>query len=130
MRYLIDTDWAIDHMHHVAGVSHRLEELAPRGIGISVVSLAEIYEGVFYSTDPDGNERALRLLLAEFDVLPLDDEACRIFARERGHLRTAGTPIGDMDLLIGATAIRHGLTILTNNRRHFSRLRGLDIISV
>ena len=130
MRYLIDTDWVIDHMHHVAGVSHRLEELAPRGIGISVVSLAEIYEGVFYSTDPDGNERALRLLLAEFDVLPLDDEVCRIFARERGRLRAAGTLVGDMDLLIGATAIRHGLTILTNNRRHFSRLRGLDIISV
>ena len=63
MRYLIDTDWVIDHMHHVAGVSHRLEELVPRGIGISVVSLAEIYEGVFYSTDPDGNERALRELI-------------------------------------------------------------------
>ena len=35
-----------------------------------------------------------------------------------------------MDMLIGATAIRHGLTLLTNNRRHFERLRGLNIISV
>ena len=30
----------------------------------------------------------------------------------------------------GATAIRHNLTLLTNNRRHFGRPRGLDIISV
>ena len=43
---------------------------------------------------------------------------------------TAGTPIADFDLLIGATAIRHNLTILSNNRRHFERLEGLSVISV
>ena len=117
-------------MHGIARVSQLLEGLAPSGIWISVVSLAEIYEGVFYADDPDHNERALRLLIAEFDVLPIDDEVCRIFARERGRLRAAGALIGDMDLLIGATAIRYGLAILSNNRRHFQRLRGLDIISV
>ena len=59
--------------------------------------------------------------LAAVDIVPLDDVVCRIFARERGRLRAAGTPLGDFDLLIGATAIRHGLTLLTNNRRHFER---------
>lgn len=33
-------------------------------------------------------------------------------------------------LVLCNTAMRHGLTLLTNNRRHFGRLRGLDIISV
>ena len=55
---------------------------------------------------------------------------CRVFAMERGRLRAAGTPIGDFDLLIRATAIRHGLTLLTNNRRHFERLPGVSVISV
>ena len=62
-------------------------------------------------------------------VLPVDDEVCRIFARERGRLRAAGTPVGDFDILIGATALRHDLTLLTNNRRHFERLESLRIIS-
>ena len=92
--------------------------------------MAELYQGVFYSSDPSGNERALQDFLSGVDTVQIDDEICRIFATERGRLRAAGTIVGDFDILIGATAIRHGLTLLTNNRRHFTRLRGLNIISV
>ena len=49
---------------------------------------------------------------------------------ERARLRAMGTPIQDMDLLIGATALHHDLTLLSNNRRHFGRLSGLRITSV
>jgi predicted nucleic acid-binding protein len=38
--------------------------------------------------------------------------------------------IDDIDLLIGATALQHNLTLLTNNRRHFERIDGLCIESV
>ena len=38
--------------------------------------------------------------------------------------------IGDMDLLIAATAIRHDLTLLTNNRRHFERIPSLAVESI
>ena len=130
MRYLLDPDWAIDHLHDVERVVRRLEELAPAGLGLSIVSLAELYDGVFGATDPEKSERALSRFLERIDVLAVDEPVCRIFARERGRLRAAGIPIGDFDLLISATAIRHDLTLLTNNRRHFERVQGLDIISV
>ena len=130
MQYLIDTDWAIDHLHQVGQVVTRLEDLASNGLGLSIVSLAELYEGVFYSSNPQGDEGSLQEFLSGVSILPLDEEVCRIFARERGRLRAAGNLIGDFDLLIGATALRHGLTLLTNNRRHFERLQGLSIVSV
>ena len=130
MSYLLDTDWAIHCLHRVERVVTRLAELRPEGVSISIVSLAELYQGVFYATDPVGNERALRDFLAPIPVVPLDDETCRIFARERGRLKALGTPIGDFDLLIGATALRHNFTLLSNNRRHFERIAGLNIISV
>ena len=130
MSYLLDTDWAIHCLHRVERVVARLAELRPEGVSISIVSLAELYQGVFYATDPEGNERALRDFLVPIPVVPLDDETCRIFARERGRLKALGTPIGDFDLLIGATALRHSLTLLSNNRRHFERIAGLNIISV
>ena len=130
MQYLVDTDWVIDHLHGHERVVRQLEELEPEGIGLSVVSLAELYEGVFYSTTPQDNEKALQDFLHGIEVLTLNDDICRIFAQERGRLRTAGLLIGDFDLLIGATAICYGLTLLTNNRRHFERLDGLSIISV
>ena len=46
--------------------------------------------------------------------------------RERGRLRRT---VADFDLLIGATALRHDLTLLTNNRRHFELNTGLRIES-
>lgn len=45
------------------------------------------------------------------------------------RLRRLGKPIGDMDLLIGSTALRHNLSVLTNNRRHFGLIDGLALES-
>jgi hypothetical protein len=44
--YLVDTDWVIDHLSGVAGVTARLTELRPAGLAVSIISLAELYEGV------------------------------------------------------------------------------------
>ena len=63
-------------------------------------------------------------------LLEVDEQICRIFGRERSRLRADGNLIGDMDLLIASTALRHGLTLLSNNRRHFERIEGLAIESV
>ena len=71
----------------------------------------------------------MREFLLSFEVVELDIEICRIFARERGRLRAAGMLIKDFDLLIGASALRHNLTLLTNNRNHFGRMNGLRIVS-
>ncbi len=130
MRYLLDTNWAIDYLNQIERVVRRVEELDPEGIGISIISLAELYEGVFYSRRPEDDERELRNFLQGVEIVDVDDEICRIFAIERGRLRAAGAIIGDFDIMIGATAKRHGLTLLTNNRRHFERMQGLNIISM
>ena len=130
MRYLIDTDWAIDYLRDVPRVADRVEALRADGIAISIISIAELYEGRYVTRDPEGSERRIQDFLAGVTTLPLDDETCRVFGRERGRLRAAGMLIADVDLFIATTAARHGLTVLTNNRRHFERVQGIEIISV
>ena len=131
MTYLIDTDWVIDHLHQIERVTRRLEELAPEGLALSIISLAELYEGVYYASDPVESEAALQHFLdPELTMLGIDEETRKIFGKERSRLRAAGMMVGDCDLLIGATALRHNLTLLTNNRRHFDRIEGLRIESV
>ena len=130
MEYLIDSDWVIDCLNGIHRVARRFDELQPYGVGISIVSTAELFDGVYGSMDPEREELVLSEFLSHLEVVRLDEDVCRIFAMERRRLRAVGTPIGDMDLFIGATAIRHGLTLLTNNRRHFERLQGLSILSV
>jgi len=44
MKYLIDTDWVINHLKGESRVVAKLEELVPEGVAISVISLAELYE--------------------------------------------------------------------------------------
>lgn len=127
MAYLIDTDWTIDYLTGVARTVARVDELRPAGVALSIISVAELYEGAFYARNPSASERALRRFIDSVEVLVLDDDVCRLFARERGRLRASGSIIGDFDILIGATAIRHGLIVLTNNRRHFSRLQGIEL---
>jgi predicted nucleic acid-binding protein len=41
VRYLIDTDWVIDHLNQMERVVNRLKELRPHGLAISIISLAE-----------------------------------------------------------------------------------------
>ena len=130
MEYLVDSDWGIDYMHQRRRVVQRIHELRPYGLGLSIISIAELYEGALYSVDPQAATLSLRNFIADFEIVHLDDEICRIFGEQRGRLRAEGNIIGDMDILIGATAIRYNLTLLTNNVRHFSRLEGLGIISV
>ena len=124
----MDTDWAIDYLHKADRTVRQLESLFTDGVGLSVVSLAELYEGLARSRNPDADAEALRLFLEAVDVVPVDDAACRVFGEERARLREEGNLIGDMDILIGATAVSNGLTLLTNNRRHFERMQGLNIV--
>jgi tRNA(fMet)-specific endonuclease VapC len=130
LRYLVDTDWVIDHLNQIERVVNRLRELRPQGLALSIASLAELYEGVHYSRDPEQSQQALDAFLEDVTVLGIDEEICKIFGRERGRLRRQGQLIGDLDLLIAATCVHYGLILLTNNRRHFDRIEGLPIESV
>ena len=130
MRYLVDTDWVIDYMQGRQPVVRRFEELSPHGIGLSIISLAELYEGMPNAVDQQEATQGLQSFLDDVEeVVPVDDEVCWIFANERRRLRAAGNRLDDLDLLIGSTAVRHSLILLTNNRRHFERMRELNIIS-
>lgn len=131
MKFLIDTDWMIDHFNNVKAVTTKLEELAPEGMAISIISLAELYEGVYYSQDPAKSLQQLEEFLApDLRVLNIDEEVCKVFGRERGKLRKQKKLIGDFDLLIASTCLHYNLTLLTNNRKHFEEMKGLKIVYV
>lgn len=127
--FLVDTDWVIDHFNQVVGVTQRLQELQKEGLALSIISVAELWEGVHYSSDPKRSQSVLQEFLSGVAVLGIDEEICRLFGQLRGSLRRQGKLVGDFDLLIAASALRHNLTLLTNNRRHFQGIEGLRLES-
>jgi len=123
--FLVDTDWVIDHFNGVEAVTRRLQALRAQGLALSIISVAELWEGVHFSKDPARSEAMLTQFLSGVVILGIDEEICRRFGQLRGSLRSAGKLVGDFDLLVAASALRHELTLLTNNRRHFERIEGL-----
>ena len=128
MSYLVDSDWVADYLKGRAPIVQQLDRLAPEGLAISLITFGEIYEGIYYGRDPRGNEAGFRSLLRVIDVLALNRAILRRFARIRGQLRRQGQLIGDLDILIAATALEHDLTLLTRNRRHFDRIPELKLL--
>ena len=102
-------------MNGIQKVVQSFDELSPQGVGLSIISVAELYDGVVGAKDPPRAEEELQKFLDNVEIVPLDEPVCRIFAAERVRLRTVGNRIDDLDLLVGSTAICYGLTLLTNN---------------
>jgi predicted nucleic acid-binding protein len=52
VRYLIDTDWVIHYLNGHPEIVPRVQEISAENIGLSLISLAELYEGVrrFFQT--------------------------------------------------------------------------------
>lgn len=61
------------------------------------------------------------------NILPLTDDIMRQGTDVYADLHRRGTLIGDADIFISATAIVHGLTVVTNNENHFRRVTGLQV---
>ncbi|MBU1822082.1 MAG: PIN domain-containing protein, partial [Bacteroidetes bacterium] len=93
---------------------------------ISEITLAELKFGVENSERPEKNRKALTNFLSGIKILPII-HSLDFYASEKARLRKQGTPIDDFDLLIGVTAVTHGLTMVTNNTNHFIRIRGIDL---
>ncbi|HEX6506493.1 MAG TPA: type II toxin-antitoxin system VapC family toxin [Chloroflexota bacterium] len=127
MSYLVDSDWMID------GLSGRQETLAflegrrDEGLGVSVVTLGELYEGAYGSPEQEAHLASLERFLALFTVVPLSDATMQHFGRLRARLRQQGNLIPDFDLLIAATALDYDLVLVTRNRRHFERIPDLQL---
>ncbi len=129
MNYLVDTDWIIHGLHGKEKEVTKLLELKKEGLAISVISLAELYEGVYGSADPVSNERVLKDFLTGVTVLEINEEISKKFGEQRAKLRKQGKLIGDFDLLIASTSLCYNLTLLTYNINEFERVENLKIFS-
>lgn len=125
---LLDTDTVsfIGRNHPVVSARATDHRRSGGGFAVSVITRYEALKGLLA-------KRAKRQIIvfetfcADNELLPLSDEAAVRAANIHAELRARGEPIGDPDVLIAATALTHGLVLVTNNTRHFGRIEGLEL---
>ena len=122
MKYLVDTDWVIDYLNKRLPAYDELPTLFPHGVAISIITFTEIYEGIYGSRNPERAEQVFLDLLKSCQVLSLTRVVAKRHARLRGELRQRKRPVSHraLDLLIAATALARGLTLVTNNLRDYT----------
>lgn len=108
---LLDTDVFVDHLRQTQAIDPRTDNLS-----YSTVTRAELFAG------RRDHEPAVRALLAPLREHPVD----RSIAERAGVIRRE-TGVALPDSLIAGTALVHGLTLVTRNKRHFERVRHLRI---
>jgi predicted nucleic acid-binding protein len=97
---------------------------------ISAITVGALYHGAFRSAAADRHLQNIEArVLPAVTVLPFDIATAKVFGHLRSTLEAAGNRPEDADLQIAATALHHGLELVTGNLRHFQRIPGLIINS-
>jgi tRNA(fMet)-specific endonuclease VapC len=129
-QYLLDTNICI---HYLKGQYNLQEKMDKVGLGscfLSEITIAELLYGIENSaeTQRKKNLENLSQLRASFvgRTLLIGDSFYE-YARQKAALKRMGRVVGEFDLLIGATAIVHGLTLVTRNTKDFEHLNGIRL---
>ncbi|HEY6081795.1 MAG TPA: PIN domain-containing protein [Polyangiaceae bacterium] len=123
-RFMLDTDTVSFLLRGEGNAGANLTAHAPSQVCISAITLSELRFGA----DKRASKRLHKLIdtfTASVEVASFDVEAAAAFGRICSGLASAGKPIGVLDTLIAAHALSLDLTLVTNNTKHFSRVRGL-----
>jgi predicted nucleic acid-binding protein len=130
MRYLLDTDFVIDHLTGQQDAQDTLAQLLPDGVAISIITFSEIYEGIYGSRDPRAATRGFTAFVRGVPVLPISRSVAKRNGRLRLELRRQGRPITHraLDLLIAATALEHDLILVTRNRKDYEDVADLPLL--
>jgi len=128
IQYILDTNACIELIRgRSQRVLTRLRQCAPGSVGISSITLAELYYGVARSSNPQRNLLALTQFSAPIAILPFDDRAAAVYGTVRQHLEQKELPAGPLDTLIAAHSISERATLVTDNEREFRHVGGLNV---
>lgn len=128
MNYILDTNICIYIIKKKPEtVLEKLNEKRLGIIGISVITVSELFYGVRKSLFPEKNLEALKNFLIPFEIFQFDFNASVFYGKIRNELEKAGTPIGSLDTLIAAHALSLNHILVTNNEKEFSRVKDLKI---
>jgi len=123
---MLDTDTVSFALRGQGRVAARILEHRPSEICISAITLAELRYGASRRSS-----RKLHLLIEVFTsniaVMPFDADCAERFGALASDLAERGTPIGEYDVLIAAHALAIDVTLVTNNVKHFDRVRRLRV---
>ena len=123
---ILDTDHCIELLRgnkRVLAARSKNQE----SVGITWMTAGELFYGAAKSKDPAGNWSLVEAFLLTVEIKFPTIKTMQLFGEIKARLSLDGNNLPDADLLISASAIEGGHTLVTGNTRHFQRIDGLSI---
>lgn len=126
---LLDTDvFSFIHKRDSRAELYR-HDLADAALVVSFMSAAELHAWAMRRRWSPTRLAGLEDLLSRHPVVYPDAETTRLWARIATRRASLGRRIETSDCWIAATALRHGLPLITHNARDFADIPGLNVIT-
>jgi tRNA(fMet)-specific endonuclease VapC len=136
MYYLLDTDTTSYLIKRKSPyhqkVLDKLMSFSPSAIAISSITVCELISGLkqipdHHAMHKERIEEALKCFITEINVLDYTIASALIYGEIRSQLKLKGIDIGAMDCLIASHALSENRILVTNNIKHFKRIKGLEL---
>ena len=126
MIYMLDTDTVSFMVRKNPSIIRNLVKHEDDEICISAISYAELRFGL----EKKGSEKLFNevsVIMGKISIIDFDDSQSELYGKIRLELEKAGTPLGDMDMLIAAAALSSGAILVSHNTKHFSKIKGIRV---
>ena len=110
-----------------------LAAVGDQDAALSSIGLTELVHGIYRAQTPEIRARRkafIEELIRDLAIYPYTTETALLAGRIDGEQRAQGVSIPFGDLLIGATAISLGFSLLTINLRHYRLIPGLTVVTL
>jgi tRNA(fMet)-specific endonuclease VapC len=129
-KYILDTCTWIEFFHERNGVKERVASKDIDQIFASEITLAELTYGAMNSADYERHIQDpewLRQYITIYNISDVFYEYAQIRCALNKIKKHLDREVGSLDIFIGATALHYGLTVVTENVKHFSLMPGVRI---
>ncbi|WP_158205067.1 PIN domain-containing protein [Halomarina oriensis] len=121
---MLDTDFIIDLMTRHEGAVALLNDIeaSDEPQFVSSVTLFELYHSLARVDQPDERRQNIQAVLEDRPVLDADSDVMTTAGQLHGRLVADGNEVGPLDVIIGATGLVHGESVVTGNEADFERI--------
>ncbi|NAT10296.1 PIN domain nuclease [ANME-1 cluster archaeon AG-394-G06] len=127
---IVDTDILIDLLRkkdYAVSLIKKLEDEVE--LATSAINIFELYRGAYKSQNQEKNLASVKGLLNSLRMLNTDENSMEMAGKITASLEREGNMMDIRDLLIASIAMVNGFGVLTNNIRHFNKIKHLKVIS-
>lgn len=125
--HCLDSDIIIEYLRGNESIKSNIENLEKYEFFITSINLCELYRGAFLSQN---SERAIGLInkfLETVNILDFDVYSCELYGKVYAELKKIGRLTQDSDLMIAAICIANNKILITKNKKHFEKIKGLKV---